>query len=138
MAPTLSAEPSNYMQTLTRYLSNIMNSTLLGLPREIKELIYFDALSHASTIILALPLDPEVKKINPNAMILKDNLEELMQTVELMRTAGDEEYYEAGNKQRRFGRVDALNAPRILEKYVNLSFGPFFAACVRLCLLQSK
>jgi hypothetical protein len=52
MAPTLETEPSNYMQTLTRYLSNIMNSTLLGLPREIKELIYFDALSHAASMIL--------------------------------------------------------------------------------------
>lgn len=29
-----------------------MNSTLLGLPREIKELIYFDALSHAANKIL--------------------------------------------------------------------------------------
>jgi hypothetical protein len=56
MAPTLEAEPSSYMQTLTRYLSNIMNSTLLGLPREIKELIYFDALSHAANMILVLPL----------------------------------------------------------------------------------
>lgn len=45
-------EPSNYMQTLTRFLSNIMNSTLLGLPTEIKELIYFDALSHAANRIL--------------------------------------------------------------------------------------
>ena len=53
MAPTLETEPSNYMQTLTRYLSNIMNSVLLGLPTEIKELIYFDALSHAATMILA-------------------------------------------------------------------------------------
>ena len=52
MAPTLETEPSNYMQTLTRYLSNIMNSVLLGLPTEIKELIYFDALSHAATKIL--------------------------------------------------------------------------------------
>jgi hypothetical protein len=52
MAPALVTEPSNYMQTLTRYLSNIMNSTLLGLPREIKELIYFDALSHAAEMIL--------------------------------------------------------------------------------------
>lgn len=52
MAPTLEKEPSNYMQTLTRYLSNIMNSVLLGLPTEIKELIYFDALSHAATMIL--------------------------------------------------------------------------------------
>jgi exocyst complex component 6 len=46
------SETSNYMQTLTRFLSNIMNSTLLGLPTEIKELIYFDALSHAATRIL--------------------------------------------------------------------------------------
>lgn len=52
MATVAPAEPSNYMQTLTRFLSNIMNSTLLGLPKEIKELIYFDALSHASTMIL--------------------------------------------------------------------------------------
>jgi len=52
MAPTLEGEPSNYMQTLTRYLSNIMNSTLLGLPREIKELIYFDAFGHAANMIL--------------------------------------------------------------------------------------
>jgi hypothetical protein len=43
------------MQELTRYLSNIMNSTLLGLPREIKELIYFDALSHAANMILVCP-----------------------------------------------------------------------------------
>jgi hypothetical protein len=29
-----------------------MNSTLLGLPRDIKELIYFDALSHAAEKVL--------------------------------------------------------------------------------------
>lgn len=52
MAHTRPTEPSNYMQTLTRFLSNIMNSTLLGLPTEIKELIYFDALSHAANMIL--------------------------------------------------------------------------------------
>lgn len=52
MAASEPTEPSNYMQTLTRFLSNIMNSTLLGLPTEIKELIYFDALSHAANMIL--------------------------------------------------------------------------------------
>lgn len=52
MSPHPPNEPSNYMQTLTRFLSNIMNSTLLGLPTEIKELIYFDALSHAANMIL--------------------------------------------------------------------------------------
>jgi exocyst complex component 6 len=59
MSPHPPSEPSNYMQTLTRFLSNIMNSTLLGLPTEIKELIYFDALSHAANMILVrspLPL----------------------------------------------------------------------------------
>ncbi len=57
MAPRRETEPSNYMQTLTRYLSNIMNSVLLGLPTEIKELIYFDALSHAATMILVSSLE---------------------------------------------------------------------------------
>jgi hypothetical protein len=40
------------MVTLTRFLESIMVSTLLGLPREIKELIYFDALSHAANKII--------------------------------------------------------------------------------------
>jgi hypothetical protein len=38
--------------TLTRFLENIIGSTLLGLPGEIKELIYFGALSHAANKIL--------------------------------------------------------------------------------------
>lgn len=45
------------MQTLTRYLSNIMTTVLLGLPTEIKELIYFDALSHTATMILVGRVD---------------------------------------------------------------------------------
>ena len=66
MSTRPTAEPSNYMQELTRYLSNIMNSVLLGLPTEIKEFIYFDALSHASTMILvrSLPLIARSMRIN--------------------------------------------------------------------------
>lgn len=137
MAPTLETEPSNYMQTLTRYLSNIMSSTLLGLPREIKELIYFDALSHAANMILALPLSPDVKKINPNgvaalakdvnyladfvdtldnAPILKENLDELQQTVLLMQTENPDDFYDISIRNKKFGRVDAMNGPKILEK----------------------
>jgi hypothetical protein len=52
MAAKANKEPSLYMQELTRYLSNIMNSVLLALPTEIKGFIYFDALSHAATAIL--------------------------------------------------------------------------------------
>jgi exocyst complex component 6 len=58
-ATTKPTEPSTYIQTLTQYLSNIMNSMLLSLPTEIKELIYFDAISHAAkAILVSLRPDP--------------------------------------------------------------------------------
>ncbi|KAI0127894.1 exocyst complex subunit Sec15-like-domain-containing protein [Xylariales sp. AK1849] len=130
-------EPSNYMQTLTRYLSNIMNSTLLGLPREIKELIYFDALSHAANKILALPLSPDVKKINPNGVtalskdvnhltdfvdglengfMLRSNLDELEQTILLMQSDNTDEFFDVSTRNKKYGRVDAMNGPVLLEK----------------------
>ncbi|KAG2417184.1 hypothetical protein HFD88_008402 [Aspergillus terreus] len=129
-------EPSNYMQTLTRFLSNIMNSTLLGLPARIKELIYFDALSHAANMILALPLSTEVKRINPNGVmalakdveylyqfvdslgvpILRENLDELHQTVQLMQAENTDEFYDISTRNKKYGRVDAINGPILLEK----------------------
>ncbi|KAF4120251.1 exocyst complex component 6, partial [Geosmithia morbida] len=136
----VTSEPSNYMQTLTRYLSNIMNSTLLGLPREIKELIYFDALSHAANKILALPLSPDVKHINAhgvaalaqdaqyltefvdsleNGQMLRENLDELQQTINLMQSDNHEEFFDVSTRNKKYGRVDALNGPILLEKYVS-------------------
>ncbi|KAJ6439978.1 exocyst complex component Sec15 [Purpureocillium lavendulum] len=137
LASTVSTEPSSYMQTLTRYLSNIMNSTLLGLPREIKELIYFDALSHAANKILALPLSQEVKHINAhgvsalaqdveyltefvgsleNGQMLRENLDELQQTVNLMQSDNHDEFFDISIRNKKYGRVDALNGPILLEK----------------------
>ncbi|KAL7928841.1 exocyst complex, sec15 subunit [Trichoderma chlorosporum] len=137
LAGGVPTEPSNYMQTLTRYLSNIMNSTLLGLPREIKELIYFDALSHAAEKILALPLSPEVRHINghgvsalaqdvnyltefvgslENGQMLRENLDELQQTVNLMQSDNHEEFYDISIRNKKYGRVDVLNGPMLLEK----------------------
>ncbi|KAL8737936.1 MAG: hypothetical protein Q9181_001199 [Wetmoreana brouardii] len=133
---TPESEPSNYMQTLTRYLSNIMNTVLLGLPTEIKELIYFDALSHAATMILSLPLSPEVRSINPYGVatlakdmqyltefvdtlgnpILKENLDELQQTVLLMQAENSDEFYDVAIRNKKYGRVDAMNGPVLLEK----------------------
>jgi len=131
-------EPSNYMQTLTRYLSNIMNSTLLGLPREIKDFIYFDALSHAANKILALPLSPEVRRINAhgvaalaqdvqyltefvdsleNGQMLRQNLDELEQTTNLLQSDNHEEFFDVSTRNKKYGRVDALNGPILLEKY---------------------
>ena len=143
------------MQTLTQYLSNIMMSVLLGLPTEIKELIYFDALSHAATKILvspnghkisqgsrrdssqSLPLSDEVKRINPNGVaalaidvqylsdfvetlnnpILQKNLDELRQTVALMQSDNSDEYYDVSTRNKKYGRVDAMNGPLLLEKF---------------------
>ncbi|KAJ5921555.1 hypothetical protein N7466_009881 [Penicillium verhagenii] len=158
MSPTAPSEPSNYMQTLTRFLSNIMNSTLLGLPTEIKELIYFDALSHAANMILvcvlgrflppirsidradelqkAQPLAPEVRTINPNGVmalakdveylaqfvdslnvpILRENLDELQQTVQLMQADNADEFYDISTRNKKYGRVDAMQGPVLLEK----------------------
>lgn len=139
MTGTMPDEPSNYMQTLTRYLSNIMNSTLLGLPREIKELIYFDALSHAANKILALPLSPDVKKINHNGVgalamdvkhltdfvdglengfMLRSNLDELEQTILLLQSDNTDEFFDVSTRNKKYGRVDAMNGPILLEKYV--------------------
>jgi hypothetical protein len=132
-----------------------MNSTLLGLPREIKELIYFDALSHTSEKILvrtyfdvkwhfthskqALPLSPDVKHINPNGVaalaldvdylvqfvsslengqMLRENLDELAQTIALLQTDNQDEFFDISTRNKKYGRVDALNGPMLLEKYV--------------------
>lgn len=134
MKPT--REPSNYMQELTRYLSNIMNSVLLGLPTEIKEFIYFDALSHASTMILNLPLDQSVKRITPAAVqalatdaeflssfvdslnnpILKENLDELIQTVALMGTDNSDEFFDVAQRNRKYGKVEPQKGAILIEK----------------------
>ncbi|KAK5988743.1 Exocyst complex component sec15-like protein [Cladobotryum mycophilum] len=145
LAAAVAAEPSNYMQTLTRYLSNIMNSTLLGLPREIKELIYFDALSHAANKILALPLSPEVKHINShgvsalaqdvhyltefvgsleNGQMLRENLDELQQTINLMQSDNHEEFFDISIRNKKYSRVDALNGPLLLEKLTPVGPSP--------------
>ncbi|KAI5457927.1 exocyst complex subunit Sec15-like-domain-containing protein [Mariannaea sp. PMI_226] len=138
-------EPSNYMQTLTRYLSNIMGSTLLGLPREIKELIYFDALSHTASKILALPLSSDVKHINPNGVsalsqdveyltafvdslengqMLRENLDELQQTVNLLQSDNHDEFFDISSRNRKYGRVDVLNGPILLEKLTPITQNP--------------
>ena len=138
MAMAAQEEPSLYMQELTRYLSVNMNSVLLGLPTEIKELIYFDALSHAANMILALPLDNNVRKITPSAItalaqdvnflskfvdslrnpILKENLDELVQSVALMQTTDPDEFFDVSQANKKYGRVDRANGAILIEKYV--------------------
>ena len=158
MAPTLETEPSSYMQTLTRYLSNIMNSVLLGLPTEIKELIYFDALSHASSMILNLPLAPDVKRINPNGVaalakdvqyltefvdtlgnpILRENLDELQQTILLMQSDNSDDYYDVSARNKKYGRVNAMNGPMLLEKLTHSVQSPANLRTDKFSALSSR
>ncbi|PSN71029.1 exocyst complex subunit Sec15-like protein [Corynespora cassiicola Philippines] len=136
MATKPASEPSEYMLELTRYLSNIMNSVLLALPTEIKEFIYFDALSHASTAILDLTLDENVRRITPPAVqslatdtaflvefveslnnpILMENLDELTQTVALMQTDNSEEFFDIAQRNRKYGKVDSMKGAILIEK----------------------
>ncbi|KAI4282506.1 MAG: hypothetical protein L6R35_005393 [Caloplaca aegaea] len=116
-----------------------MTTVLLGLPTEIKELIYFDALSHAATMILSVPLSPDIKSISRHGVaalakdvqyltefvdtlgnpILKENLDELQQTVALMQADKSDEYYDVATRNKKYGRVDAVNGSILLEKYKN-------------------
>ena len=125
------------MQTLTQYLSNIMTTTLLGLPPSIKGLIYYNALSHASTSILSLPISPTIKRINPNGVaalamdvrflsnfvetlnipILEPELEGLRQTVELMSSErAEEEWFDAGFRNKKYDSVNPAAGTALLEK----------------------
>lgn len=86
----------------------------------------------------ALPLDPEVKAINPNGVaalardvdylskfvdslgvpILRENLDELQQTVQLLMSDNSDEFYDISIRNKKYGRVDPMNGPILLEKLV--------------------
>ena len=83
-------------------------------------------------------MSPDVKHINPNGVtalaqdvqhltefvsslengqMLRENLDELQQTVSLLQAENSEEFYDVSIRNRKYGRVDALNGPMLLEKY---------------------
>ena len=92
-----------------------------------------------------MPLDSEVKKINQNGIlalaidvgyltdfvdslgvpILRENLDELQQTINLLQADNVEEFFDISTRNKKYGRVDAMNGPILLEK------------CVFLCKLQN-
>lgn len=49
--------------------------------------------------------------------ILQQNLDELRQTVVLMQSKNTDEYYDIATRNKKYGRVDAMNGPLLLEKY---------------------
>lgn len=88
-------------------------------------------------LLQSLPLSPEVKKINPHGVaalakdvdylskfvdslgvpILRENLDELQQTIYLMQAENTDEFYDISTRNKKYGRVDAMNGPILLEKY---------------------
>lgn len=82
-----------------------------------------------------------MKKINPNGVaalakdveylakfvdslgvpILRENLDELQQTVHLMQAENTDEFYDISTRNKKYGRVDAMNGPVLLEKYTSRS-----------------
>ncbi|KAK0841076.1 Rab GTPase-binding exocyst subunit S15 [Friedmanniomyces endolithicus] len=135
---------SLYMQELTRYLSNIMSSVLLGLPYTIKDMIYYTALQHIAENLLALPLDPAIPRISSEAArayvmdvghlvsfvegleaadrpeVLLEGLAELREVVDLIgcaaRGEGEVFFDQKVVAEGRFGKVDKLRGAELLEK----------------------
>lgn len=78
-----------------------------------------------------------MKRINPNGVatlakdvryltefvdtlenpILRENLDELQQTVALMQAENPEEFYDISIRNKKYGRVDAMSGPILLDKY---------------------
>jgi len=44
--------------------------------------------------------------------------DELRQTVDLLKSANPEEFYDISVRMRKYTNVDPLNGPRLVEKYV--------------------
>lgn len=57
-----------------------------------------------------------------NAVILQGLLDELQQTVNLMQTDNPDEFYDISIRNRKYGRVDALEGPKLLEKFVAVAW----------------
>jgi hypothetical protein len=48
--------------------------------------------------------------------VLRENLDELVQTVALMRTESPDEFFDVSQANRKYGRVDRANGAILLEK----------------------
>jgi hypothetical protein len=55
-----------------------------------------------------------------NVPILRENLDELQQTVQLMQADNADEFYDISTRNKKYGRVDAMQGPLLLEKYVTM------------------
>ncbi|TGZ82689.1 exocyst complex subunit Sec15-like protein [Ascodesmis nigricans] len=130
---------SEYMREATNFFDHIVNTALAILPKEISGLLYFDAVGHLAKCIIGLMMDNDVTAITKDAVedvwvdvehlcsvagkIKEEHqwdlgpfLEELLQTVELMRSGNGDEFYEVAKGNKKYARVNRENGPVLLEK----------------------
>lgn len=51
-----------------------------------------------------------------NGPMLRQNLDELEQTIALLQSDNTEEFFDVSTRNKKYGRVDAINGPILLEK----------------------
>ena len=56
-----------------------------------------------------------------NGQMLRENLDELQQTISLMQSDNHDEFFDVSTRNKKYGRVDAMNGPVLLEKYGTFS-----------------
>jgi len=48
--------------------------------------------------------------------MLRSNLDELEQTIQLLQSENTDEFFDVSIRNKKYGRVDAMNGPILLEK----------------------
>jgi exocyst complex component 6 len=51
-----------------------------------------------------------------NGFMLRSNLDELEQTIQLLQAENTDEFFDVSIRNKKYGRVDAINGPILLEK----------------------
>lgn len=64
-----------------------------------------------------------------NVPILRENLDELQQTVQLMQAENADEFFDISTRNKKYGRVDAMQGPLLLDKYVSPCFPLLHETC---------
>jgi len=139
MSEERNRNPSSYLQDLVTFLDSVINATLLNLPQSIKSFIYFDALDHLAAAIMGILLNPDIKKMNDNAVynfdvdvqFLEDFVQglndpnvadaflELRQMILLIEADNSEDFLNPQVRNRKFSRLKSQDVIVIMEKLLN-------------------
>lgn len=128
-------QPSTYLRDMVDFLSNVMDSTLVNLPDEIKGFMYLEALDHLARSLMEMLLsvprisDPALANFRIDVQFLDRfvqrigdpklfaTFDEVRESTNLMMSATPhEEYQSVDLRMRNYSQVKGQNVPRLLEK----------------------